>query len=227
MKRVRLLLLRHGECEGGAILRGRTDVSLTKNGWQQMAAAVAKHSEFAIDTCHAIYSSPLRRCADFAKQFKDKLSLVDGLKEADFGDWDGQSFDALYQECGDMLDAYWQNPWAIAPPNGESMAQFEARVDAAIDSILDNVFENSFMALTQSKQANESQLAAQMQSEHIWVITHGGVIRHLMARALGAVRVAGFYRQLSLPYGALVTIEVLQEANGTRYWQLEWPTSST
>ena len=54
-------LIRHGEPEGGRRYRGATDDPLTAAGWRQMEAAVAGLS------WQRIYSSPLVRCADFAR----------------------------------------------------------------------------------------------------------------------------------------------------------------
>lgn len=245
MKQVRLLLLRHGECEGGAILRGRVDVPLSDKGWQQMSAAVALQA----CECHGIYSSTSRRCAEFAKALAAEqhsnssvsssfasassncissnnfaaptsspleVNLLEDLQEMDFGDWDGRLLDELYQQDGEQMAAYWQDPWAVSPPNGETMADFEARVDRAIEAILEQAFAR--LPLDDKQAHAKSDTAA-----NIWVLTHGGVIRHLMARALGAVKVVGFYSQLTLPVAALVTINVLEDTQGTRYWRLDWP----
>jgi len=254
MKQVRLLLLRHGECEGGAILRGRVDVPLSDKGWRQMSAAVEAHAT----VCHGIYSSTSRRCAEFAKLLATQhasasvsssfvssslatssfasassncissnnfaaptsspleVNLLEDLQEMDFGDWDGRLLDELYQQDGDRMAAYWQDPWTVSPPNGETMADFEARVDCAIAAILEQAFARLPL---DDKQAH----AASDTAANIWVLTHGGVIRHLMARALGAVKVVGFYSQLTLPVAALVTINVLEDTQGTRYWRLDWP----
>lgn len=241
MKQVRLLLLRHGECEGGAILRGRVDVPLSAKGWRQMSAAVA----LQVCECHGIYSSTSRRCAEFAKVLATKhasasvsssfasassncissnnfaaptsspleVSLLEDLQEMDFGDWDGRLLDELYQQDGERMAAYWQDPWAVAPPKGETMADFEARVDRAIAAIL----EQAFACLPLGDKPAD---AAADTAANIWVVTHGGVIRHLMARALGAVKAVGFYSQLTLPVAALVTINVLEDNQGTRYWQI-------
>ena len=56
-------ILRHGQCQGGEIYRGSTDVSLTDLGWQQMRNAVASHSGW-----DAVVSSPLTRCKLFAQE---------------------------------------------------------------------------------------------------------------------------------------------------------------
>ncbi|MGI2203032.1 histidine phosphatase family protein [Shewanella oncorhynchi] len=229
MKQVRLLLLRHGECEGGAILRGRVDVPLSKKGWQQMSAAV----ESQASVCSAIYSSISRRCADFAHAFAAELhstaalisesrplqaQCLSGLREIDFGDWDGCRLDELYQQEGERLAAYWQNPWQTPPPNGETMASFESRVNGAIDQILAVEFERLTVDSDNAELAAGAGVAAK-----VWVVTHGGVIRHLMARALGVERAVGFYSQLDLPVAAVVSINVLQDEHGVCYWRLDWP----
>ncbi|MGL4616584.1 MAG: histidine phosphatase family protein [Shewanella sp.] len=256
MKQVRLLLLRHGECEGGAILRGRVDVALTAKGWQQMVASVKAYPPH----CHGIYSSSAKRCAEFAKAFALEqsaatptaepmhLELCTGLQELDFGEWDGVALDALYHQAGDKLTAYWQNPWQDAPPSGESMASFELRVNTTIDAILDRSFARMHqVAACKAKangqraehQAGLSSVQSAVQSAEpaddsettssaiatapIWIISHGGVIRHLMARALGAANIAGFYSQLTLPVAAVVSIVVLEDGQGERYWRLDWP----
>ncbi|EGT3625935.1 histidine phosphatase family protein [Morganella morganii] len=238
MKQVRLLLLRHGECEGGAILRGRVDVPLSEKGWQQMSAAV----EAQASTCSAIYSSTSRRCGEFAQAFAAELhstaalisesrplqaQFLSGLQEIDFGDWDGRRLDELYQQEGESLAAYWQNPWQTPPPNGETMASFESRVNGAIDQILSAEFERLSVDSDNAEQVtgasvgkglNTGELAAK-----VWVVTHGGVIRHLMARALGVERAVGFFSQLDLPVAAVVSITVLQDEHGVCYWRLDWP----
>lgn len=284
MQQIDLLLLRHGDCDGGVILRGRVDVPLSELGWQQMSAAVnaelSTHDNEAVPANYAgrVYTSPAKRCADFATQlaadlpcaFKRKsakaqfeLVTLDGLQELDFGDWDGRSLTELYACEGDMLAAYWQNPWRQSPPNGEPMALFEARVNQAISAILDTEFQRdalncktfyreksrcadtemptedveervSVQGLSLASAPTSSQASSQAASQagvsnkepvKVWLVTHGGVIRHLMMYSLGIEAAAGFYRQLSLPVAALVKITVWQEDNGKRHWRLHWPVS--
>ncbi|MCS6208423.1 histidine phosphatase family protein [Shewanella baltica] len=238
MKQVRLLLLRHGECEGGAILRGRVDVPLSEKGWQQMSAAV----EAQASVCSAIYSSTSRRCGEFAQAFAAELhstaalvsesrplqaQFLSGLQEINFGDWDGRRLDELYQQEGERLAAYWQNPWQTPPPNGETMASFESRVNGAIDQIIAAEFERLTVDSQNAELAVGASLgvsvAAGELAAKVWVVTHGGVIRHLMARALGVERAVGFYSQLDLPVAAVVSINVLQDEHGVCYWRLDWP----
>jgi alpha-ribazole phosphatase len=147
-------LLRHGEVEGGACYRGRTDHPLTAQGFQQMHEAVAKNFDWQV-----IVSSPLRRCVDFASLYSEQNALprvvVDGFQEIDFGDWEGKTADQLHAE---ELMRFYQPPFHYAPPNGESVAAFQQRIENAWQSLLQN-----------------------QRGKKILLITHAGVIRMLFS----------------------------------------------
>lgn len=208
MQSTKVILLRHGACEGGAILRGHTDVMLNLAGKQQLNAALS--ALLNSNVCHTaqqqnvdvIICSPLLRCAEpaaeFAKQQNIACIVQPGFTEINFGDWDGQTFTALYQHYSDELDAYWANPWHHTPPNGETMQAFESRVD------------NAWQLLLQ-----------QHPGKVVLLLTHGGVIRHLMAKSLGLTQCAGMYNALKLPYAATVMIEVLDD-DEQQYLSLHW-----
>ena len=46
MKTTTIDLLRHGQCEGGEIFRGSTDVALSEAGWQQMRHATQEEDNW-------------------------------------------------------------------------------------------------------------------------------------------------------------------------------------
>lgn len=196
-------LLRHGECEGGRILRGHTDVAISSTGRAQMEASVERITYSGLVDFDQIFSSPLRRCSAFALNLYLKigvpLKLEEGLKEINFGDWDGETLVSLYETEASKIEQYWKNPWAITPPNGETMHEFESRVDSCWQSIL-----------------------SEYQGRTVLVVTHGGVMRHLMARALGVSGVAGFYTQLALDYASVVKITVYTSPEGCHFPQLHW-----
>ena len=206
MQTTRVILLRHGQCEGGNILRGQVDVNLSKQGKLQMQNAFSALFLAAESAPKAapivVISSPLLRCAEPAKTFATShqlpLWIDDRFKELNFGDWDGQTFDALYQTDAKTLDSYWANPWLTAPPNGESMQDFEARIEQAWQSMLE-----------------------QHQGKQIVLVTHGGVMRYLMSKALGVANCAGFYTALKLPYAAKVQIDVLHHGK-EQHLSLHW-----
>jgi len=120
-------LLRHGETEGGARYRGITDDALTATGREQMWAAVG-------DECRwdGIVSSPLIRCAEFARALAQHhslpLRLESRLREMNFGSWDGQTAAEIIQTDAEALERFWKDPWRHGPPDGESLAQVRARV---------------------------------------------------------------------------------------------------
>jgi alpha-ribazole phosphatase len=200
MTQTTLYLMRHGECEGGNLLRDHSDVPLTEIGFAQMQLTYAKLPE-AVDR---IVSSPLSRCATFAEHLASKrcmsISFDERLKEISFGRWDGVAIPLLHQEHGAELSSYWQDPWQYPLSEGEAMVAFELRLDELIEELV--------------------RLYA---GEKLLLITHGGVIRHLMSKALGVTKAVGFYTQLSLEYASVVKITHLtDEEEACGYWRLHW-----
>ena len=123
----KIFLLRHGETESGQCFRGSLDDELTETGWQQMRQGVE-----ACPIPDVILTSPLKRCARFAhsiaEKWKRRVEYVEGLKELDFGEWEGQTATQILQTHPDELTAFWRDPYSITPPGGESYALFESRI---------------------------------------------------------------------------------------------------
>ena len=128
-------LLRHGLPEGGEIFRGKTDVALTQEGFQQMQVAEKKLSARDV-----IITSPLKRCASFADHLQSVTPCVSvipeiGLREISFGDWDGKLFKDIERDYPELYQHYWKNPITHSPPNSEPLAQFSERVAQTIEAI--------------------------------------------------------------------------------------------
>ncbi|WP_338478061.1 alpha-ribazole phosphatase family protein [Pseudomonas trivialis] len=157
-------LLRHGETELGGGLRGSLDDALTANGWAQMRAAVVEQGPW-----DRVISSPLQRCARFAEELGARLdlpvSLEKDLQELHFGAWEGQSAAALMQTDAEGLGLFWADPYNFTPPEGEPVSDFSDRVLGAI-----------------------SRLHQAYAGERVLLISHGGVMRLLLARARGLPR---------------------------------------
>lgn len=119
-------LLRHGETEGGPRYRGSTDEALSPHGWEQMWAAVGE------GCWNRIVASPLARCAAFAQALAERrgipLEIDARLREMHFGAWEGRTAVDIMAEDADALTRFWQNPAANPPPDGEPLADFQARV---------------------------------------------------------------------------------------------------
>lgn len=205
-------MLRHGELVQTGILCGRTDIALSDIGKHQLINATNKLPK--ISHC---YSSPLIRCRTFAEEYcqQNELSLQVStqLQEMNFGDWDGKSYQELWQTnpCVDentpTLGAFWQNPWQCLPPNGESMEHFTLRVDDFWQSLL--------AQLQQTKQEENSSL-------NTLVFSHGGVIRYLLAKVL-KLPIPGttHMTNLDVPYGALIHIQIFIDSEGNAWPKLK------
>ncbi|WP_158800096.1 alpha-ribazole phosphatase [Pedobacter sp. L105] len=102
-----------------------------------------------------VYSSPSIRCARLAAAISPAYQEDEALKELNFGDWEGKTWDTINRQDSDR----WMNDFVhLSPPNGETMLQMEER-------ILD--FWNHVL---------------QQPYQRVAVVTHGGVIRILLAR---------------------------------------------
>lgn len=152
----RIDLLRHGECEGGAIFRGHNDVALTPAGRGQMQQAIAKAGSW-----QQVISSPLRRCRSFAVDLSP-VRFDERLREMTFGGWDGRLIEEVWRDDEVLISAWSRDPSIVTPPGGEPLAAVATRVMACFAELLE-----------------------QHRGQQLLLITHGGVIRVLLSQLLG------------------------------------------
>jgi broad specificity phosphatase PhoE/ribonuclease HI len=135
---VTTLLLRHGQTALSVEKRfsGTGDPHLTEVGRGQAAAAAAR---LATSGAVAVVSSPLMRARQTAQAVAEALGvevvLEPGLRETDFGDWEGYTFAEVKQKWPRELDA-WLADTAVPPPFGESFDATATRVRQARDRVL-------------------------------------------------------------------------------------------
>lgn len=135
-----LLLLRHGETPLSIEKRfsGTGDPVLTAKGLAQAEAAAARLSRepYRIDV---IASSPLKRALQTAEAVAARTGLdvvvEEGLRETDFGAWEGHTFAEIQRRWPDHLSA-WLADTSVAPPGGESFDQTSVRVEAALARLI-------------------------------------------------------------------------------------------
>jgi len=87
-----------------------------------------------------VIHSPVKRAAQTASKIAQKLGaeqveLAD-LREIGFGDWDGLTNEELFVGHETQYQA-WRGSYDVAPPNGESLKDFDVRVNRSLDFILD------------------------------------------------------------------------------------------
>ncbi|NEW73796.1 bifunctional RNase H/acid phosphatase [Streptomyces rhizosphaericus] len=174
------VLLRHGETPLTPEKRfsgsGGTDPALSDVGRHQaerVAAALA-----ARGTIQAVVASPLRRCRETAEVVARRLGLdvrvEEGLRETDFGAWEGLTFAEVKERYPDDLDA-WLASTEVAPTGGgESFAAVTHRVALARDKLI-----------------------ARYPGRTVLLVTHVTPIKTLVRLALGAPPESLFRMELS------------------------------
>ncbi|WP_432045314.1 bifunctional RNase H/acid phosphatase [Streptomyces asiaticus] len=174
------VLLRHGETPLTPEKRfsgsGGTDPALSDVGRHQaerVAAALA-----ARGTIQAVVASPLRRCRETAEVVARRLGLdvrvEEGLRETDFGAWEGLTFAEVKERYPDDLDA-WLASTEVAPTGGgESFAAVTRRVALARDKLI-----------------------ARYPGRTVLLVTHVTPIKTLVRLALGAPPESLFRMELS------------------------------
>ena len=159
--------LRHGETNLSHTLRGRTDDALTAKGWAQMRSTITQ-SEQTGQAWDVIYSSPLQRCRLFSEQWAEQkqlpLYIEPNLQEMDFGEWEAQSTERLYQLYPDELAQFWQTPLSFTPPQAESLLTFKSRVLESVETLTQQMYAQGWTRAL--------------------IISHGGVIKLLKCQAL-------------------------------------------
>ncbi|MFF0310565.1 bifunctional RNase H/acid phosphatase [Streptosporangium sp. NPDC004379] len=147
-----LLLLRHGETPFSAERRfsGVGDPELTSVGIAQAEAAAARLSRppYGIQV---VVSSPLKRARVTAEIVAARLGLEveveEGLKEVDFGDWEGHTFTEIQRRWPDELAAWLADPSA-APPGGESFETAARRVRTTGDRLVERYEGRTVLAVS-------------------------------------------------------------------------------
>lgn len=162
-KTILIDLLRHGQPEGGEVLRGRIDHALDDSGWQQMQAVLAAHGE---PPWTRVITSPLQRCHAFAASLSQQHSLEckvdERLQEIDYGDWDGLPMEQWRKQAAPQFRQFRSDLASLHPPNGEAYIDFRDRVLQAWDELREHD-----------------------DGSHLLLVTHGGVLRVILPTVLG------------------------------------------
>jgi alpha-ribazole phosphatase len=178
-------LLRHGEIAGHPALYGRSDPPLS-------ADAMRAYQPLLVSTqlpWQRILCSPRLRCRQVAdavvQQFGLPIEIWPELAEMNFGRWDGVPYAQLVTEWP-RLERFWSDPLHCPLPEAESLTDFHTRINLAWEAILELSRDQSLL-----------------------IITHGGVIRMLLARLLHADwRRGEYYQRLNIPYASLTQLNI-------------------
>src|SRR5262249_3308500 len=132
-RRMRLLLVRHAEPAEEARGRcyGSLDVGLSGRGQDQARDLSRALASLALD---AVYASPRRRAVETAAALRPGLSVDERLRELDFGELEGRTYDETAAARPDFYRRWMETPTEVRFPGGESFADLRAR---ALDAVAD------------------------------------------------------------------------------------------
>ena len=135
----KIICVRHGQTEWNVLGRyqGQTDIALSPLGIEQ-AEKLAAH--FPVDKVEAVYSSDLVRAMTTARCVADRFGLTveprPELRELNFGDWEGLTYDEIVAKWPDALNNFFQHPDVLEIPHGESFPKLRERALDAVEKIV-------------------------------------------------------------------------------------------
>jgi alpha-ribazole phosphatase len=183
---MRITLIRHTTLNiAPHICYGQSDVEVSGSFEMESQALLQKLRGLEFD---AVYTSPLRRCHQLAQVLcasdglqvrSEEIRLDERLKELHFGDWEMMPWDAIPREPFDQ----WASDYAnLAPPNGETFTQLHARAKSFVEDVSGHSGNSSLL-----------------------VVTHGGLIRALIAETLNLPLKRLF--RIAIDHGSLTQLE--------------------
>lgn len=196
---MKLTLVRHTSLDiAPHVCYGQSDVAVSVNFDNERLALQQKLGNTQFD---AIYTSPLGRCQQLAQALcqdprlgfsAEDIRHDHRLKELHFGDWEMQAWEDIPRDVFDV----WANDYAnLAPPNGETFSQLHSRAKSFVDEV-----------------------AKDARNQHILVITHGGLIRALIAEVL-QMPLKRLFR-LSINHASISLLEFNDEIPKVHYMNL-------
>jgi len=161
---LRILLVRHGESVGNIDDKysGHTDDGLSDLGREQVKKVAAR---LRGEQIAAVYASDLIRAYETAAAIAAEHGLtvvkMPGLREINFGDWDGVPGAEIMQRWGEDITRWREDPMRVRAPGGETYTEVRERFLASLQAI-----------------------AARHDAETVAVVTHGGPIAALYCELL-------------------------------------------
>ncbi len=183
---LKLYLLRHGQTifSRQNAFCGSIDPELTQSG-MEMAQAFA-HA-YRTTPWTAIFCSPMQRTQATAKPLCEalgmQLQLRDGLKEINYGKWEGQSVETVSQDYHDDYIRWLADPAWYPPTGGELAVAIAARAMLVIEEIRQHYNEGNVL-----------------------IVSHKATIRIMMCSLLG-IDVGRFRYRLGCPVGSVSIVE--------------------
>jgi|AntRauTorcE11898_2_1112593.scaffolds.fasta_scaffold00018_48 alpha-ribazole phosphatase len=161
-----IYLIRHGQTDANVnkIYQGNANVPLNEKGKEQAKIVAWRFESYPIQS---LYTSDLERALDTARSINHyhdlKLNIEKDLQEISLGEWQGKTRAEVEKDYGDFIRQRQEKNdiYTTAVPGGESYQTLEKRAVAILNKIVE-------------KEG----------SEHVAVVTHGGVIKAIIGHIL-------------------------------------------
>ena len=115
---------------------GQSDPGLSREG---MAMAGPLITQLAALKPDIIIHSDMRRTRAVAERLARRLGLncvaAPQWREREFGDWDGQTWNAIYRATGNAMDGMIDDPEHFRPGGGETTLELIARIKRALTEL--------------------------------------------------------------------------------------------
>lgn len=141
---MKLYVARHGETDWNSEhrMQGWIDIPLNATGLGQAEALAGRLTEAGIKP-ERIYASPLTRARQTAAPVAERagltVTLLDGLKEIGFGEWEGLIYnDEIAARDPEIYAAWRADRYRNAAPGGENCRTVIDRLAPAMKRILDD-----------------------------------------------------------------------------------------
>ncbi len=180
----KIICLRHGDIGQGRKYIGSTDIALSAEGKRQILQV--KDSIIKLQP-GLIYTSPLTRCTTSCSLLGigEQAVVKEDIREVDFGEWEGLTFAEITLSDGELVQKWRDDEGRFAFPGGESIASFRKRV------------------------LEFSHHLHKVDADSILVVSHGGVIRHLLCFLL-KIQIDK-HIVFKLDYGKTATLDLHRE----------------
>lgn len=160
----RFFLIRHGETDWNREFRyqGISDVALNDDGVEQARRLAVRLSPIAPAR---VYASPLKRASRTAEIIAlhsaraAKVEILPELREISFGQWEGMTIPEIREFDRETFDRWLAAPFSCAPKGGETIGE----------------------VLSRSRKLASDISSGAMPGEATFVVSHGGVLRALIA----------------------------------------------
>lgn len=157
------LFTRHAETDMIGTFCGHSDPELNDNGRSQLPGLIKALSSYPIQR---VYTSDLLRAKQTAeaigRHFRAEVCLRRGLREIDFGLWDGLSWGQIELRDPAMARNWVESYPNVTAPQGEPFGAFQQRVCKEVEFLL-----------------------AEAPGPYVVVVTHAGFIRVVLTLLCG------------------------------------------